>query len=135
MLVLAIPGIYFLFQAFSDCSRNLADDQVVCLEGEFKVGSLLIGLALLAIGLLAVAALYLHALATTGQTWGRKLVGVKVIDERTGEPPGWGKAIGRSAFAWFISGQILYIGYLWMLWDDRKQTLHDKVSGTHVVLA
>ncbi|WP_231897659.1 RDD family protein [Ilumatobacter coccineus] len=133
MVLVAIPGIYFMIDAFSDCSRSLSNDEIMCLAGEFKVGTFLIGLGLLVVGLLLVATLYLRALATTGQTWGRKLIGVKVIDERTGGAPGWGKAIGRSAFAWFISGQILYIGYLWMLWDDRKQTLHDKVSGTHVV--
>jgi len=29
----------------------------------------------------------------------------------------------------------LLIGYLWMLWDDEKQTWHDKVVGSVVVPA
>ena len=36
-------------------------------------------------------------------------------------------------FAGFISGQICYLGYLWMLWDGKNQTWHDKVAGTFVV--
>jgi len=32
-----------------------------------------------------------------------------------------------------ISGQIFYLGYLWMLWDDKQQTWHDKVVGSIVV--
>ena len=31
--------------------------------------------------------------------------------------------------------QIFYLGYLWMLWDDKKQTWHDKVVGSSVVRA
>ncbi len=131
--VVAIPGIFLIFQAYDGCSRGEFDNEFRCVGDQLQVGSLLLGIAVIGIGFLLVGFLYLRALATTGQTWGRKMVGVKVIDERTGEAPGWGKAIGRTLFAWFISGQIFYIGYLWMLWDERKQTLHDKVAGTHVI--
>jgi uncharacterized RDD family membrane protein YckC len=27
----------------------------------------------------------------------------------------------------------LLLNYLWPLWDDKKQALHDKVAGTNVV--
>ena len=72
-------------------------------------------------------------LGKTGQTWGRRIVGIKVIGETTGEPIGFGRALGRQLFAAFISGQIFYLGYLWMLWDDKKQTWHDKVVSSIVV--
>ena len=51
----------------------------------------------------------------------------------TGEPIGIGKALGRQLFASFISGQIFSLGYLWMLWDDKKQTWHDKIVGSVVI--
>ena len=69
----------------------------------------------------------------TGQTWGARIVGVKVIDERTGAPIGFGRALGRSLFASFISANVFYLGYLWMLWDDKKQTWQDKVVTSVVV--
>ena len=37
-------------------------------------------------------------------------------------------------FASFISG-FLYLGYLWMLWDGRKQTWQDKVVSSIVIKA
>lgn len=129
----AIPGILLIISGFSECSQTNFDGEFECLGDELQTGSLLGGILLIGLAFLFIAFIYVRALANTGQTWGRKAVGVKVIDELTGEAPGWGKAIGRSAFAWFISAQIFYIGYLWMLWDEHKQTLHDKVAGTHVI--
>ena len=64
---------------------------------------------------------------------GSKIVGIKVIGETTGTPIGFGRALGRQLFAGFISSQIFYLGYLWMLWDDKKQTWHDKVVNSIVV--
>jgi uncharacterized RDD family membrane protein YckC len=58
-----------------------------------------------------------------------------VVRSRTGEPLGVGRAIGRQLFAGFISGQVCYLGYLWMLWDEQKQTWHDKVVDSIVVRA
>jgi len=48
-------------------------------------------------------------------------------------PIGFGKALGRELFATVFSGQIFCLGYLWMLWDDKQQTWHDKVVGSIVV--
>ena len=88
-----------------------------------------------AIGLLFVAIFFLRMLAKSGQTWGRRVAGIKVVRDDNGGPPGWGKAIGRALFANVVSGNVCYLGYLWMLWDSKKQTWHDKVAGTYVVKA
>ena len=71
----------------------------------------------------------------TGATVGMKVVGVKAIVAETGGPLGAGKAIGRFLFASFISGFFFYLGYLWMLWDGRKQTWQDKVVSSIVIKA
>jgi len=130
MAVFAIPGIVLLANTASDECVTFGNETVCSDDAS---GGFIGGFALMFIGFLVVAFIYLRQLAKSGRTWGRKIVGIKVINERTGEPPGWGKAIGRQLFASFISVQIIYIGYLWMLWDDKKQTLHDKVAGTHVI--
>jgi uncharacterized RDD family membrane protein YckC len=36
-------------------------------------------------------------------------------------------------FAVVISSNILYLGFLWMLWDGDRQTWHDKIAGTVVI--
>ena len=68
----------------------------------------------------------------SGQTLGKRVLGIRVIDYATGGPLGYGKAflryIGR-----IVSGAVCVLGYLWMLWDKEKQTWHDKIAGTVVV--
>ncbi len=64
----------------------------------------------------------------TGQTIGKKVLGIRVIRKQDGQPLGWGLAIGRY-FARALSS-ICLLGYLWMLWDSEKQTWHDKLTNT-----
>ena len=68
----------------------------------------------------------------TGQTLGMKAVSIRVVDFDGGGPIGYGRATVRALVQYFLSG-ILYLGYLWMLWDREKQTWHDKASRSVVV--
>jgi len=87
---------------------------------------LLLGLA----GLVAFAVLYSRMISKTGQAWGHKAVGVRIVDAQTGGNIGAGKAVARYFIGHWIDGLICYLGYLWPLWDSRKQTLSDKIFGT-----
>lgn len=131
-LVFVIPGVVLIALAFQDC---VTDDEgnVFCPPGEPNGGTIAGGIALIVVGVLFVMFLYVRALGKTGQTWGCKIVNIKVIDERTGAPIGFGRALGRALFASFISANVFYLGYLWMLWDDKQQTWQDKVVNTVVV--
>jgi uncharacterized RDD family membrane protein YckC len=136
MAVFAIPGGILIGTSFSDCytfERFDGTTRIECPPGAPNGGMIAGGIALIAVGFLIVAFIYLRALGATGQTWGRKIVGIKVIGERDGEPIGFGRALGRQLFAGFISAQIFYLGYLWMLWDDKNQTWQDKVVNSIVV--
>jgi len=68
----------------------------------------------------------------SGQTFGKRALGIRVVDFNTGGPITMGKAMLRSVVRSLISG-ILLLGYLWMLWDPQQQTWHDKIAGTTVV--
>jgi uncharacterized RDD family membrane protein YckC len=68
----------------------------------------------------------------TGQTIGKKVLDIRVVDINTGGPIGNGRSAVRFLVQFFLSG-ILYLGYLWMLWDKEKQTWHDKASTSVVV--
>lgn len=68
---------------------------------------------------------------TTGQSLGRRVAGVKVVKESTGEVLGMGMAFVRD-LAHVLDG-FFYIGYLWPLWDEKRQTFADKVLSTVVV--
>lgn len=69
---------------------------------------------------------------STGQSIGKKVAGLKVVDANTGQLIGGGKGILR-AFAHIVDSIICYIGFLFPLWDSKKQTLADKIVGTVVL--
>jgi uncharacterized RDD family membrane protein YckC len=75
--------------------------------------------------------IYFHGNAS-GQTPGKKWMGIRVVDFATGGPIGYGRStlrmIGR-----YISGIPCYLGYFWMLWDKEKQCWHDKMANDVVV--
>lgn len=67
----------------------------------------------------------------TGQSLGKRVFGIWLVGERTGQPIGAARAFGRD-IAHLIDG-ICYIGYLMPLWDSRRQTVADKIAHTVVV--
>lgn len=72
-----------------------------------------------------------YLVGSTGQSWGRKIAGLKVVDAE-GQPVGFWRALGRNLFACWISAPLLYLGFLWVIWDPQKQAWHDKVFRTFV---
>lgn len=64
-------------------------------------------------------------------TIGKMVMGIKVTDLE-GNQISFARASGRH-FGKIISSLILAIGYLMMLWTEKKQTLHDKMAGCLVV--
>lgn len=70
--------------------------------------------------------------ATTGQTLGKKVMGIQVLT-LSGQRPSYMTFILREILGKFISTLILFIGYLFPLWDAKKQALHDKIASTIVV--
>ena len=64
-------------------------------------------------------------------TIGKKAMRIKVTD-LAGNRISFGQATGRH-FGKILSAIILLFGYFMMLWDDKSQTLHDKIAGTLVI--
>ena len=69
---------------------------------------------------------------TTGITLGRSIAKTKLISEQTGGPIGVGNGILRQ-LAHIIDSIICYIGWLFPLWDSKRQTLADKIMKTVVI--
>jgi uncharacterized RDD family membrane protein YckC len=70
--------------------------------------------------------------STTGQTPGNRLLGIRVIDARTGLPPRPRRAV-RRFFCLFLAALPFCLGFFWILLDDRRRGWHDKLSRTVVV--
>ena len=65
-------------------------------------------------------------------TPGKMAIGAKIVDASTGLAPTTGQFIGRY-FAYLLSMIALFLGFIWVAFDARKQSWHDKLSGTVVV--
>jgi uncharacterized RDD family membrane protein YckC len=68
----------------------------------------------------------------SGQTVGKKVMGIRVIDFTNGGPIGFGRGVLRYV-GQIISSIPCGLGFLWMLWDKEKQTWTDKIATTVVV--
>jgi uncharacterized RDD family membrane protein YckC/predicted Zn-dependent protease len=68
-----------------------------------------------------------------GQTPGKRLLGLRVI-RYDGHRPGPVHGLVRTQLR-IVSMLPLFLGYLWAIWDGRKQTWHDKFASTCVVRA
>ena len=83
--------------------------------------------------LLSIAYVVYFEGGPTGQTIGKRALGIRVYDfGGSGGQIGYGRAFIR----WLgkiVSGIPCYLGYLWMLWDKESQTWHDKLATTVVV--
>ncbi|MFD6890322.1 RDD family protein [Streptomyces sp. NPDC059957] len=75
----------------------------------------------------------LYKEGATGQSIGKKIVGISVRREADGNVLGFGMAFVRK-LAHFLDSISCYIGYLWPLWDEKKQTFADKVCSTVVIV-
>jgi uncharacterized RDD family membrane protein YckC len=67
-----------------------------------------------------------------GQTPGMMLLGLRVAREVDGSLPGLARSILRYV-GYFISQLPLFLGFIWIAFDSRKQGWHDKIAGTVVV--
>ena len=70
-----------------------------------------------------------------GQTVGKRVMKLKIVDAETGQPMDVSAARKRWGITFLLglAGPGAYLDGLWQLWDERKQTLHDKVARTVVV--
>ncbi|MFJ7527134.1 RDD family protein [Streptomyces griseus] len=86
------------------------------------------------VALIGLVIWQLYQEGTTGQTIGKKAVGIRLLREADGRPLGFGMAFVRR-LAHFLDSIACYIGWLWPLWDEKKQTFADKVCSSVVVKA
>jgi uncharacterized RDD family membrane protein YckC len=81
---------------------------------------------------LAVAGAVIGFWRYCGATPGKIALGVRIVDARTGGTPGILQLIVRF-LAYLLSALPLYLGFLWVALDRRKQGWHDKIARTIVI--
>lgn len=85
------------------------------------------------------AAYHISMIAMRGATLGKLAAGVRVRPWAVDGHPSWGQAASRWATR-DLATLVPYLGMgytlldsLWLLWDDRRQCLHDKLPRTCVI--
>ena len=73
---------------------------------------------------------YVYFIGSRGQTPGKMFFKIKIIKEETQNIPGYTTAFIREIIGNMLSAFIFGLGYLWIIWDSKKQGWHDKIAGT-----
>jgi uncharacterized RDD family membrane protein YckC len=87
---------------------------------------------ILSLAALAWALYNAYQSGATGQSLGKKMLGIRLVRSADGQNIGGGLAIGRY-FLHILDALPCLIGYLWPLWDAKKQTFADKIVGSVVI--
>jgi uncharacterized RDD family membrane protein YckC len=76
---------------------------------------------------------FVYFWTSSGQTIGHSIMKIKVVST-DGSTLTMGKAFMRY-IGYIISGLVVGLGFLWVLFDADKQGWHDKIAGTYVIKA
>jgi uncharacterized RDD family membrane protein YckC len=68
-----------------------------------------------------------------GYDFGDRVAGQRLLKESTGTVMGSGMNVFVRQLAHIVDSLICYVGWLFPLWDAKRQTLGDKIMGTIVV--
>lgn len=85
---------------------------------------------------LIVLAIYIYNrcyLGGQGQSFGKKTLNLVLVAEATGQPIGTGKAFLRD-LCHILDSLACYVGWLFPIWDAKRQTFADKIMTTVVPL-
>ena len=118
-VALAISTFYLMGEAFMDA---IEDPQIMAkgINGPF----------ILVVSLIqAFYFTYFHSV--TGQTVGKWLIGIKVVNNK-GETLGFIRSFFRFA-GYILSLYSFCIGFIWIIFDRNCQGWHDKIAGSYVI--
>jgi uncharacterized RDD family membrane protein YckC len=128
-----VAGFVVLFAAaFIAILSAVRSGEIVLQEDRDTI--VLIGVVTAALGAAVVSTLYFWLGDAWGGTPGKRLVGLSCVDERTGGDIGAGRGFMRFLVS-MLGAVAFYIGWLWCIWDAKKQTWHDRAAGSVVVVS
>jgi uncharacterized RDD family membrane protein YckC len=138
-LIGLVPMVIGIIMLTVGASSGFTTDQYgnVTSTGDVDTGLAVVGGLLIAFGVLVSLGITIwnriFKMGRTGQSVGKKVIGLYLLDDKTGRPIGAGMCFLRELVQSLVN-QVFYIGWLWMLWDADKQTLGDKTVHSSVVV-
>jgi uncharacterized RDD family membrane protein YckC len=90
------------------------------------------------IKILVVLAYYIFSVLYFAMFWslvnytpGKYLLGLRVV-RTDGRDLGFWRSVLR-AVCYYLSALLLFMGFIWIIFDKKRQGLHDKIAGTVVI--
>ena len=85
-------------------------------------------------GIFALIFVSYHAIFTynLGQTPGKMALGIQVVDSNR-QKPTLRQIILREVIGKIIVFLVMFIGFIWVIWDPKKRGWHDYIGDTYVV--
>ena len=77
---------------------------------------------------------YVLLTAAFGATLGKMALGMRVVDE-SGQKAGFFRVLIRETIGKIVSFLVFFLGYIWILFDGKRQGWHDRIGRTFVVKA
>ncbi|WP_343573542.1 RDD family protein [Mycobacterium sp.] len=129
-LILGVGWLVLENSVESACLTNITMNTV---EQICSVGYSTTGLTVMWIAALAALGYFVwnfgHRQGTIGSSIGKSLLRFQVVSENNGQPIGFGMSMLR-AITHVVDAVIFCVGYLFPLWDAKRQTLADKMMAT-----
>jgi uncharacterized RDD family membrane protein YckC len=138
-LIIGVPAVILMAVLGIGAVASADDDGF----GAFVGGFILTVLAFVVIAFIYAPILMSRPGVNNGQTWGKQLLGIRVI-RTNGETFTFGPAALREIvfknLAVGIASAIIpvipwFLNFFWPLWDDQNRALHDMAASTRVVEA
>jgi uncharacterized RDD family membrane protein YckC len=126
--------LFFIFGALTAASAGVGGDDNPLPGGIFCIGMLVTFLSVFGLGIFNKV----YLVSKRGASIGQGVMKLKVVDA-TGNIPPMGTLLIRllvqvgMSFVPVLAFFLVLLDVLWPLWDEQKQTLHDKAAGTFVV--
>jgi len=130
IMILILPMMKYFFGTHISTSNSFFNSQGLQ-SHQFESMTMLSPMGQLVYFLLILVVVMLFWIYRSA-TPGKMMLGLKIIDAKTGGTITTGQAIGRY-FGYYLSCLFFALGFIWAGFDRRKQAWHDKLAGTLVV--
>jgi uncharacterized RDD family membrane protein YckC len=124
-------GLIIFYAGYVVWVVELAQSSGSSADFENPAIAMIIGLSVVLSSLIWVAYNRWMIGGKTGQSFGKRVIKIKLIGEASNAPIGPRNACTRDLV--HILDALTVVGYLWPLWDDKRQTFADKIMRTIVV--
>lgn len=98
-------------------------------RGAAAIAVLIVIMLMLTLAYMAVQMVFF----AKSKTLGKAALGLQVISSEDGKPIGFWKMLLREWIVKRASAYVFYLGFIWILIDDKNRGWHDKILDTYVV--